>query len=479
MLYTPLTAEQLGHMRVIVDSSELLLRLVNDILDLSKIEAGKLEFADSRFNLESLIEDALCLLSFKANEKRLELACWYPPEIPRNFSGDAGRLRQVLINLISNAVKFTDAGHVLVEVEAAAQADGQCMVRLSVRDTGIGVAKEKQRFLFDSFRQADATIFSRFGGTGLGLSIVKQIVELMGGHVSVSSVEGQGALFCCDIPLTATNDMAAEWPPRLPVSELQGTRVLICGGAQIRQSVMARWCEYWGMKVDQCQTTDGLASHMADTAFELVIVESHPEGCRSVLSALRRFTGRPIPKIVLVSTGPVDGGADAVLLTPVRAQVLCQTLVEVLGRRKTPVVEIAPISPDGASISQSSGCRVLVTDDNPINQKLAAALLSRMGCQVDIADSGLSALEKVNANEYDLVLMDCVMPGMDGFETTAAIRKLAGKPRRVPIVALTASATTQDRDKCLAVGMDDFLTKPIRREQLLECVSRWSGKAVG
>ena len=474
MLGTPMTAEQTGHMRVIVDSSELLLRLVDDILDLSKIEAGKLDLEDSTFNLENLIEDTLYLASFKANEKRLELAAWYPPEVPRHFSGDPIRLTQVLTNLISNAVKFTEAGHVLVEVDSEMAAGGKCLVSIFVRDTGIGVAKEKQSFLFDAFRQADATIFNRFGGTGLGLSIVKQIVELMGGTVSVRSVEGQGAAFRCDIPL-ATKNEAADWPPSsLPVSALQGVTVLICGKPQIRKTVMAKWCERWGMKV---QTTELVTSIQESAAIELVIIDGQPESFPEALVSLRSsFAGAALPKVVLVSSGHMERAeaVDAVLLKPVRIQLLFQTLSELLGPRKEMVVQMSP-----SPASQVSGCRVLVTDDNLINQKLAAALLSKMGCQVDVADSGLSAVEKVTANEYDLVFMDCVMPLMDGFEATVAIRKLAGKLRRVPIVALTASATTQDRDKCLAVGMDDFLTKPIRKEQLVDCLAKWTGKAAG
>jgi len=469
LMHTPLTAEQLAHLRVVVDSSELLLRLVNDILDLSKIEAGKLDLENSSFNLEDLIEDTLRLMSFKASEKSLVLASWYRREIPHLFVGDAGRIRQVLINLISNAVKFTDAGHVVVEVDAAALAGEKCLVGITVSDTGIGVPKEKQSILFDSFRQADFSIFNRFGGTGLGLSIVKQIVELMGGTVSVSSVDGQGASFTCKIPLSA--ETGAAYPA---ASELKGVSVLVCAATATRQPLTAKWCERWGMKVTECRR---LGDFPLD-GFALVILEGKPEG-------MAPFGRGPLdnehgPKVVLLSTDSVEGApdfADAVIASPLPSRLLRQKLCELLGRMEEVVVPaIPPPASNYSAEAPAMGFRVLVTDDNVINQKIAAALLARMGCQVDIADSGFSALALVNQKEYDVVFMDCVMPEMDGFATTAAIRNLAGKLCRVPIVALTASATTEDRDKCLAAGMDDFLTKPIRIDRLRECLAQWAGK---
>jgi|GEM_PF-4593642 len=474
LMHTQLSGEQQSQLRVIVDSSELLLRLVDDILDLSKIEAGKLDLESCPFNLEDLVEDTLRLTSFAAHEKKLKLACWYPAEIPHHFSGDAGRIRQVLLNLISNAVKFTDAGHVVVEVEAGAAAEGKCLVEIAVRDTGIGVSAEKQGILFDSFRQADASIFNRFGGTGLGLSIVKQIVELMGGTVSVSSVEGQGASFRCQIPLSVERDEGKPGPQERP---LQGVPVLIGDTSALMSTLTAQWCARWGMKVSPTRTLGDLMQHAAKGAFPLVILEESAEAFQDVLAGFGSLDSAWRPKVVLVGTGLVANGDGIVITSPLSSRLLRQKLAELLGARDESINPLAATADaGGGSVAPVNGWRVLVTDDNVVNQNIAASLLSRMGCQVDIAAGGSAAVEKVAQTEYDLIFMDCVMPEMDGFETTVAIRNLAGKVGWVPIVALTASATTEDRDKCLNAGMDGFLTKPIRRERLQQCLSEWAGQ---
>ena len=348
LLHTDLTSEQLDYARIVADSAEALLGLVNNILDFSKIEAGKLELDEAPFDLECLIEEVFDLMSSKAREKSLELVCWYPAAVSSRFVGDEGRIRQILTNLVSNAVKFSDSGYVLAEVEATQPSGGQCTVRISIHDSGIGVSQDNLKNLFTRFSQADPTIARRFGGTGLGLSIVKQIVELMGGGIDVQSTEGEGSTFTCCLPL----------------------------------------------KVE-------------------------PAAARSPLNK-----GRPAPKLVL-----------------------------------------APANTDAF--------KVLVADDNRVSQKLACALLTRLGCDVDTADNGAAAVEKVSQHEYGLVFMDCVMPEMDGFAATTAIRGLAGKGAAVPIVALTASATTEDRDHCFAVGMDGFLTKPIRSEQLAQWLAKF------
>jgi CheY-like chemotaxis protein len=346
LLHTDLTTEQLDYARIVADSAEALLGLVNNILDFSKIEAGKLELDEAPFDLECLIEEVFDLVSSKAREKSLELVCWYPAAVSSRFVGDEGRIRQILTNLVSNAVKFSDSGYVLAEVEATQLSGGQCTVRISIHDSGIGVSQDNLKNLFTRFSQADPTIARRFGGTGLGLSIVKQIVELMGGGIDVQSTEGEGSTFTCCLPL----------------------------------------------KVEPAAAHSPLVS--------------------------------PAPEL-----GPVP--------------------------------------------AKTGAFKVLVADDNRVSQKLACALLTRLGCDVDTADNGAAAVEKVSQHEYGLVFMDCVMPEMDGFAATTAIRSLAGKGAAVPIVALTASATTEDRDRCFAVGMDGFLTKPIRSEQLAQWLAKF------
>ena len=344
LLHTDLTAEQLDYARIVADSAEALLGLVNNILDFSKIEAGKVELDEAPFDLECLIEEVLSLVSLKARE--LELACWYPASVPVRFVGDGGRIRQILTNLVSNAVKFSDSGYVLAEVEATPPDGAQCAVRISIHDSGIGVPKDNLKYLFTRFNQGDPTIARRFGGTGLGLSIVKQIVELMGGALDVQSTEGEGSTFTCILPLKV---------------------------------------------------------------------------------------------------------APAALPSP----------------RISPAPGLVPALP------KTGVFKVLVADDNRVSQKLACALLTRLGCNVDTADNGTAAVQKVSLHDYGLVFMDCVMPEMDGFAATTAIRNLAGNGSTVPIVALTASATVDNRDRCFAAGMDGFLTKPIRSEQLAHWLAKF------
>jgi CheY-like chemotaxis protein len=383
------------------------------------------------------------------------------------------------MNFLSNAIKFTDSGYVLAEVEAAEVVLDKHFIRISVHDTGMGISQQNLGHLFTRFRQADPTITRRFGGTGLGLAIVKQIVEWMGGELSVTSSEGEGSTFSCKIPLKLDRAQA-----RAPLNSaaLAGVSVLVGGGQQIARFVVAEWCQRWEMNVQQCDLAH-LPHYLKSAAedarnFQLVILDGSVNALFKAISDFRACVGVPVPRLVLLSADSLEQTkhlqADAILSTPVRAKILCEKLCELV-----PGARVQPWSTHGATgtvasqPSSLSGVKVLVTDDNLVNQKLACALLARLGCQVDTADSGEEAVEKASSNEYALVFMDCVMPGMDGFEATTAIRNLASHLSTVPIVALTASATAEDRDHCFAVGMNDFLTKPIRSEQLAACLTKW------
>jgi PAS domain S-box-containing protein len=518
LLHTDLTEEQLGYGRIIAESAEALLGLLNNILDFSKIEAGKLELDETSFDLESLIEDVLDIMSFKAHEKSLELACWYPAAAPHRFIGDAGRLRQILMNFLSNAVKFTPSGYVLVEVQVndvpatdlleaqraplrtakqgETQADigverlttgpsggnspvSRAAVRISIHDTGIGIPKETLKHLFTRFSQADPTISRRFGGTGLGLSIVKQIVELMGGELGAHSEPGEGSTFYCEIPLKIDEAKSRPLPDG---GRLAGATVLVSGSQQIARFVVSEWCQRWGMNVKECDLA-GVAESLdiatkAGSPFQMVIVDGSSEALLPLIRAIRLDRGSAPPKLVLLSSDPLEKTkelvADAVLATPVRARVLWEKLSELAPGGYLPPLPAPRLSSKPPIVQPKTGAfRVLVTDDNAVNQKLACALLARLGCDVDTADDGLAALQKVGQQEYGLILMDLVMPHMDGFAATTAIRNLAGQSSAVPIVALTASATESDREHCFAVGMDDFITKPIRSEQLAQCLAKW------
>ena len=476
LLHTNLDAEQLSYARMVTESADTLLELVNDILDFSKIEAGRLTLEETPFDLESLIEDAQSLTSFKAQEKSLELALWYPNEMPRRFVGDAGRIKQVVMNLLSNAVKFTPDGYVFSEVEVGETVNGRSMVRISVHDTGIGIGEEKQSHLFKRFAQADESITRRFGGSGLGLSIAKQVMELMGGEVGMKSVEGAGSTFYCQLPLQLDEEEARAADAN---NLLAGMRVAVTGGQFVGRFVVAEWCQRWGMKTKTCDLPNlqSLLRTAEETRcpFQFVILDGGRAALTEGVLDVRTISGKNPPKLVLLSADawePArDLGADAVMQVPVRGRVLKEKLIELVRGSAEPSARKTqtPI----ASIKKAIIGRVLVADDNLINQKLACALLRKLGCDVDTADGGSEAVQKVNQNDYDLVFMDCVMPDIDGFAATLAIRNLAGECARVPIVALTASATTEDRDRCFSVGMNDFLTKPIRSEQLAECIGKW------
>jgi PAS domain S-box-containing protein len=476
LLQTDLNPEQLSYARIVADSGEALLSLVNNILDFSKMEAGGFELDETAFDLECLIEDVLDLMSFKAHEKSLELACSYPANAPRRFTGDVGRLRQVLMNFLSNAIKFTDSGYVLVEVEAAEAVVGKQFVRISIHDTGMGISQQNLSHLFTRFRQADSSITRRFGGTGLGLSIVKQIVGRMGGELGVASTEGKGSTFSCKIPLKPADDAGTR--ALLDSATLAGLSVLVSGSQQVARFVVSEWCQHWAMNVQQCNLAH-LPRYLQSAAedarnFHMVIVDGSANALFRAISDFRAYAGVPRPKLVLLSADSLEQTkhlrADAVLSTPVRAKVLCEKLCELVAGNPLPPppAETVPLES-----STMRGLKVLVTDDNLINQKLACALLAKLDCQVDTAGNGKEAVEKVSRNEYSLVFMDCVMPGMDGFEATAVIRNLVSHRSKVPIIALTASATAEDREHCFAVGMNDFLTKPIRSEQLAACLSKW------
>ena len=478
LLQTELNAEQLSYARIVADSGEALLSLVNDILDFSKIEAGGIELDEIAFDLERLIEDVLDLLSFKAHEKSLELACWYPAEVPRRFVADLGRLRQILMNFLSNAIEFTGSGYVLVEVAAGEMVQGKQSIRIAIHDTGIGISKQNLTRLFQRFQQADASITRKFGGTGLGLSIVKQIVECMGGELQVTSMEGEGSTFSCNIPLKLDTVES-----RAPAGSdcLAGLSVLVSGGQQIARFVVAEWCQRWGMHVQQCDliTLPRSLKAAADEArnFDMVIVDGNVSALFKATAEFRHCAGVPVSKLVLLSADPLQKAkhlkADAILSTPVRSKILFEKLSELTqGANVLPVsAEQPPLSAEPSAFQK---VKVLVADDNPVNQKLACALLAKLGCQVDTADNGEEALAKASQTEYALIFMDCVMPAMDGFAATTAIRNLADRLRSaVPIVALTASATPEDRDRCFAAGMNDFLTKPIRSGQLSDCLTKY------
>jgi len=478
LLDTPLTAQQRPFLETVQASGESLLSIINDILDFSKIEAGKLEMEKLDFDLYQSVEDVVQLLAPRAHAKRIELACRIDERLPPAISGDPYRLRQVLTNLLSNALKFTETGEVVVDVSLR----GRDQMRISVRDTGIGISQEARANLFSAFAQADGSTTRRFGGTGLGLAISRHLVELMGGTIDVESQPGKGSTFWFTLPLEA----AASTPAVAHPGELTGRRVLVVDDNATNAEILMHHAVSGGMRCNSVSSGAQALDFLHDAVrkgdpFEMAIVDMKMPGMDG-LELAATVRNDPVLKemrLVLVaslhSTHEMararDVGISAYLSKPVRRQELYRALAQ--------AVTDAPVTDTPARIAASATRilgRVLMAEDNGVNQFVARNVLKSMGCEFDIVPNGHEALLAVQRGGYDIVLMDCQMPVMDGYEATREIRSwesCQSQPRRIPIVALTANALVGDADVCRAAGMDDHLAKPYSRKQLISLIARW------
>lgn len=456
LLDTRLGEQQRAYADTIQLSAQALLELINDILDFSKIEAGKLELEHRDLDLGVLLEDTAEVMAERAQSKGLELVCDVPPDLHTRVRGDSARLRQVLINLVGNAIKFTERGEVVMRLRA----EGPDYWRFEVVDTGVGLHPDVQARIFEAFSQADSSTTRTHGGTGLGLAICRRLVELMGGRIGVNSQQGQGACFWFESRLEPQPEAAEEHP------SLSGLRVgLLVANASARQ-VLARQLAFWG--VDVVSDPDVTALPPCD------LLLADQELLQDVLILKQSVAGRP-PMLLLypVARGPDQ---DTVppngigLSRPVRRARLAEGIRRVLGG-----AAVATPSISRGEAKQSFDARVLVVEDNPVNQRLAATLLKKLGCRVELAGDGRQALEMIEQTAFDLVLMDCQMPVLDGFQATRLLRQREAEAGAAPlrVVALTANATESDRAQCLAAGMDDFLSKPFRRHQLQAILSRY------
>jgi PAS domain S-box-containing protein len=488
-LDTDLTAEQREYLRMARSSAEALLCLINDILDFSKIEAGKLDLEAVDFDLHAAIEEAVGLLADRAGAKGLELVCQTEAEAPCWLRGDPGRLRQVVLNLASNAVKFTERGEVVVRTRLEERGAGGTVARCEVRDTGVGVPAEAQPRLFRSFTQADGSTTRKYGGTGLGLAISKRLVGLMGGEIGLTSEPGRGSTFWFTARLGK-----GQAPPPAPRRDeaLRGLRVLVVDDNATNRAVLTRNLAAWGLRVAEASGgAEALAAlRSAEEAFALALLDFQmPE--MDGLELARRIKADPalrgVKLILLTSLGERghrelarDAGFVGYLLKPVRLSQLYDCLATATaGPPSAPAPAKPAPAAEGRSPPAAHGPRVLLAEDNPVNRQLALRLLQKLGCRVDTAGNGREAAEAVARAEYALVLMDCEMPEMDGFEAAAAIRRGETASRRVPIIAVTASAMQGDREACLAAGMDDYLSKPLRPSDLERMLGRWLGGAAG
>jgi CheY-like chemotaxis protein len=500
LLETPLTHEQHGYVETIHSSCDSLLTIVNDILDFSKIESGKLEFENHSFDLRLSIEETLDLLATKAAEKGLELAYQMEDDVPAQVMGDSVRVRQILANLVSNGIKFTPAGEVVVHVKVLAApsvsqpAPGSWHLHFSVRDTGIGIPVDRLARLFKSFSQAEASTTRFYGGTGLGLAISKKLAEMMGGKMWVESVPQKGSTFHFTLHLQC----APEVPPaavdnsQRPLTDL---RLLIVDDNPTNCRILTLQARKWGMIPRHTHHGKQALEWLKEgERFDLGILDMQMPGMDGIMlaSEIRKLPQNgSLPLILLTSMGVKSGQPDATnvfascMTKPVKPTQLQQVLLRVISGAK-PTAKKAPVSNKlDPALAQRLPLRLLLCDDNAINQKVAARLLQQMGYRADLAGNGVEALAALDRQAYDLVFMDVMMPEMGGFEATALIRQRqqqgANHPNynaRIIIVAMTANAMQGDREKCLAAGMDDYVAKPVRPEDIRKIIELWGERIV-
>lgn len=501
LLDSNLSDEQHEYAKSINSSSEVLLGLINDILDISKIEAGKLDIEETEYELSHAVNEVAEIMAPMAEEKGIELAVYFEKSLCHKMVGDVGRVRQVILNLLNNAIKFTNAGHVFINVTPSEDDEGA--VRIAIEDTGIGISAEQQAKLFQHFTQADSSTTRRYGGTGLGLAISKQLVELMGGKIWLESEEGKGSTFLFSLPRNSED----KTPNPLSISpELQGLRVLVADDHDINRRLLHDQLADW--KIDCFSVSNGQEAlaeiqkaHASGNGYHIAILDYFLPDMESRELGKRIRSDDTLDKLALVALGSsanregirhlTETHFQAKLFKPlIRPQLLAKALEDARRAERYCERTTHPQPKPAASVRKETPSatppkrrhRVLLAEDHAINQKLASRLLQKLNCSVDLAANGIEALEMARLLPYDAIFMDCQMPEMSGIEATRKIREreendtFLGKKspsRRVPIIALTAGAMEGDRAACLEAGMDDYLSKPIRSEKLKDAVERW------
>ncbi len=489
LLDTDLTAEQREYAEMIKSSAEALLAIINDILDFSKIDAGKLDLESIDFDLRTLLEDLTDAQGLRAQEKGLEFASFIDPEVPSLVCGDPGRLRQILNNLLGNAIKFTQQGCVSLRTSLQSEVDDSATIRFVVTDTGMGIPAEKLPLLFEPFTQLDGSMTRKFGGTGLGLSISQQLADLMGGQISVESDEGKGSTFQFTVRL-ATRAPAASGQ-EFRHADLAGVRVLVMEASRISRMALSAMLDSWKCRHEEVDSSTDALERLRTAAaegdpFQLALLDMVMPGMDG--EAVGRLVKedpvlRNTTLVMMTSIGRRGDakrlealGFAAYLTKPIRRSSLHDLLATTLGCKENPACPYRHIiTRHTVAEERRRKCRLLVVEDNPTNQELVSQLLEKMGLRADIVGDGPKAVQALGAVSYDLVLMDVQLPDMDGFMTTRAIRTSTSgvlNPK-VPIIAMTAHAMKGDKEKCLQAGMDDCISKPIRSMELSAVLERW------
>lgn len=501
LLDTPLTSQQHNFVQIIKKSGENLLEIINDILDFSKIEAGQLSLKSIHFNLAEALEEVTDILRLKTQEKGLELLINIEEDTPTYVVGDSGRIRQIVMNLVGNAIKFTEKGHILIHIGSQKEGENQRRFFCEVQDTGIGIPEDKQSYIFEKFSQAEESTTRKFGGTGLGLAICKRLVQMMNGDIKVESQLGEGSTFYFDLLLpvgeASTKDLV-----NIPAIDLAGVRALIVDSYQASSAILYQYLHVWGMICDVVTSAeeayDALhTAHQKGTSYHVVLIDYHlpdkngmalveqirqtPEMQKEFLIMITRETALATPE-ELQSKGLT--GFFSKPFYPEQLKALLQVILDARQHDKTlPLITRYTLTQrmrEGQGKQSSRfksylGKRMLVVEDMQVNLLLVTSLLEKYDIRTDVAANGREAVEMLRNFKYDLVLMDCHMPEMDGFAATRQIRKEEAETNRkyTPIIALTADAMEGDRDKCLGVGMNDYLNKPLKFQELGNMLEKW------
>jgi CheY-like chemotaxis protein len=481
LLLTDLNPVQRDYINIIENSGESLMNIINEILDFSKIESGKIELEESSFDLRLCIEDVLDLMATKALEKHLDIIYFIDPKVQQFIYGDGFRLRQIIVNLVSNAIKFTESGDIYIHVGLLSKNESEVFLEFSVKDTGIGIPADKIDQLFSPFTQVDSSTTRKYGGTGLGLAITSSLVKLMNGKIWVNSVEGVGSDFHFTLQTSYTLPVDTSEEATSQESLFSGKSALIVDDNATNRRVLTLQCEYWGIKATSAENGRKALQLLEENKYDVGILDMQMPEMDGVMLAReirRRSTKEEFPLIMLTSVGFNTESSELKNLFSfyVNKPIKHTQLADVLRKVMSPVknqIAIKPVNFEKMNeVSQKYPFSILIAEDNIINQKLILNVFKILGYKADVAANGIEAIEAIKRKNYDLIFMDIQMPQMNGYEATRIIvqRRIEERPT---IIAMTANAMTGDKEKCLEAGMDDYITKPMKIEVLVKVIQTW------